>query len=307
MKKYIDPKANTYNLPDFQSKYGTEEACEKALYELKWGDGFKCPVCGHAHNYKIAGRRLPLYQCRKCGHQTTSTTGTIMENSKLSLVKWFLALYFTAQNKNGISEVALTKYLGVTLKTSWLLLHKIRKAMGSRDTLYKLDGNIEMDEAFFGGKSKGKRGRGSEDKTLVAVALQVDDGQYPRLLKMKVIPDCKGNTLHAFAMENITTGSTINSDMFRSYHTLKKDFDCNMQKYNPKDNTDFLKWIHVMISNIKNNIAGTYHGLNNDYLQRYLDEFCYRFNRRNLHVPVLDKLLKCCITESYCKASELCI
>lgn len=307
MKKYINPKINTYSLPEFQNKYGTEADCETAMFQLKWHNGFTCSKCSYTDYYTIGTRRLHLYQCKHCGHQETVTSGTIMQNSKLPLTIWFLALYFIAQNKNGIAELSLAKYIGVTLKTAWALLHKVRKAMGSRDSMYKLGGNIEMDEAFFGGKKEGKRGRGSENKVIVAVALQVDDGLYPKFLKMEVVPDCKGETLNEFALSNIRKGSTIHSDKFKSYHTLKTDFKCDMQKYNPEDKSDFLKWIHVMISNIKSNIEGTYHGLDNHYLQNYLDEFCYRFNRRSLDTPVFDKLLKCCTTEFYLRVSELCI
>lgn len=307
IKKYINPKINTYSLPEFQSKYGTESSCEKALFHMKWHNGYICSKCSHTDFYTISTRRLHLYQCKHCGHQETVTTGTIMQNSKLPLTKWLLALYFIAHNKNGISELTLAKYIGVTLKTAWSLLHKVRRAMGSRDSLYKLGGNIEMDEAFFGGNKEGKRGRGSENKITVAVALQVDEGKYPKYLKMQVIPDCKGETLNEFALSNIRKGSTIHSDKFKSYYSLKKDYKCDMQKYNPTDKSDFLKWVHVMISNIKSNIEGTYHGLDNHYLQSYLDEFCFRFNRRNLNVPVFDKLLKCYTTESYLRVSELCI
>lgn len=151
MSKYIDPKANTYSLIEFQSKYGTEESCEQALFRLKWPDGFKCPKCGFCHCTVVGGRRLPLYQCPVCRHQTSATAGTIMANTKLSLVKWFLALYFVATNKDGISEMALSKYISVTLKTAWALLHKIHSAMGERENTYHLGGSVEMDEGFFGG------------------------------------------------------------------------------------------------------------------------------------------------------------
>ena len=110
MSRYADPKANTYSLIEFQSKYGTGESCEHALFRLKWPDGFKCPKCGFCHYTVIGGRRLPLYQCPVCRHQTYATAGTIMANTKLSLIKWFLALYFAATNKDGISEMALAKY-----------------------------------------------------------------------------------------------------------------------------------------------------------------------------------------------------
>jgi len=160
--KYIDPKANTCSLLEFCQKYGTESACEQALFNLKWPEGYKCPKCGFDRYTIIRGRRLPLYQCPLCRCQTAATVGTIMECTKLPLTKWFLALYFVATNKDGISEMALAKYIGVTLKTAWGVLHKIRAAMGSRDSLYKLSGPVEMDEAFFGGKASG---RGSENKT----------------------------------------------------------------------------------------------------------------------------------------------
>ena len=307
MNKYIDPKANTYSLIEFQSKYGTEEACEQALFQLKWPDGFKCPKCGSDHCTIVGGRRLPLYQCSECRHQTSATAGTIMQNTKLSLVKWFLALYFAATNKDGISGMALAKYISITLKTAWGLLQKIRSAMGEREDMYRLGGSVEMDEAFFGGKSAGKRGRGSENKTEVAVALQLGSDGHPQFLKMQVIPDAKGSTILAFAEENVTGGSTIHSDAFRSYNALLGVYCCDMQKYDPKSGDGRLKWLHVMISNIKANIDGAYHGLEGTYLQRYLDEFCYRFNRRHSRKPLFDHLLACSIWAPYKTVAELSI
>ena len=305
MSKYIDPKANTYNLVEFQSKYGTEESCEQALFHLKWPEGFKCPKCGFCHCTVVGGRRLPLYQCPICRHQTSATAGTIMANTKLPLAKWFLALYFAATNKDGISEMALAKYIGVTVKNAWSLLHKIRSAMGKREALYRLGGSVEMDEAFFGGKASGKRGRGSENKTQVAVALQISGDGHPQFLKMHVIPDAKGSTLQAFAKDGITAGSTIHSDAFRSYNALSEDYCCDMQKYNPKSGDARLKWLHVMVSNIKANIEGAYHGLEGTYLQRYLDEFCYRFNRRHSKKRLFDHLLECCVWAPYKTVAEL--
>ena len=122
------------------------------------------------HRYKRT--QAPAVPVPRLPPPDISHCGTIMANTKLPLAKWFLALYFAATNKDGISEMALAKYIGVTLKTAWALLHKIRSAMGERENMYCLGGSVEMDEAFFGGKAAGKRGRGSENKTKVAVALQ---------------------------------------------------------------------------------------------------------------------------------------
>lgn len=304
-KHYNDPKGNAVSLLDFSNKYHNEDACERALFDLKWPKGFSCPKCGSSTYSVIRGRRHPLYQCSCCHAQTSATVGTIMENTKLSLIKWFLALYFVATNKDGISEVALAKYIGVTLKTAWAILHKIRNAMGHRECQYKISGSVEMDEAFFGGKHEGKRGRGSENKTQVAVALQIDDAGRPQYLKMQVIPDAKGDTLLSFANSNITAGSTVHSDALASYNALSRDYAIDMQKYDPKDKSGRLKWLHVMISNIKANIEGAYHGLDGVYLQRYLDEFCYRFNRRWSKKSILDHLMECCVWAPYYTIAEL--
>ena len=113
--------------------------------------------------------------------------------------------------------------------------------MGERENMYCLGGSVEMDEAFFGGKAAGKRGRGSENKTKVAVALQLDSAGHPQFLKMQAVPDAKGSTLLAFAKNNVSTGSTIHSDAFRSYNALSGDYCCDMQKYDPKSGDGRLK------------------------------------------------------------------
>ena len=305
MNEYTDPRGNTYSLFEFYERFDSNEACEQEIFRLKWPDGFECPKCGGTHYSVVRGRRLPLYQCSSCHKQTTAIAGTIFECTKLPLIKWFLALFFVATNKDGISEMALSKYIGVTLKTAWSMLQKIRTAMGGRECLYKLGGSVEMDETYFGGKRKGKRGRGSENKTLVGVALQLTETGAPQYLKMKVIPDAKGRTLKSFAIENIEQGSVVHSDALASYNSLQEDYTTDMQKYDPKDENGRLKWLHVMISNIKANIEGAYHGLEGTYLQRYLDEFCYRFNRRWSKRPVLDHLVECCVWAPFQSVAEV--
>lgn len=177
--------------------------------------------------------------------------------------------------------------------------------MGERENTYLLGGSVEMDEVFFGGKKEGKRGRGSENKTQVAVALQLYSSGGPQYIKMQVIPDATGETLLGFAKENIIEGSTIHSDAFQSYHTLSGTYYTEMRKYDSKSDDGHLKWLHVMISNIKANIEGAYHGLEGKYLQRYLYEFCYRFNRRHSKKLILDYLLECCVWAPYKTVAEL--
>lgn len=122
-KKYQDPKVNTISLFDFNQMYNSEEAGEQALFRLKWPNGFRCAKCGCKHCCTVRHRRLPVHQCSNCHVQTSSISGTVMACTKLSLLKWFMALYFVATNKDGISEMALAKYIDVTLKTAWSVLH----------------------------------------------------------------------------------------------------------------------------------------------------------------------------------------
>jgi len=136
-------------LIQFQKQYATEEACQTHLFNLKWPEGYQCDKCDHKHYYKIKTRKLDLYECSDCHYQSTVTVGTVFEKTRTSLTKWFLAIYLFSHDKRGVSSYMLSNELEVTYKTAWLMLHKIRKAMGERDKNYALSGIIELDDAFL--------------------------------------------------------------------------------------------------------------------------------------------------------------
>jgi transposase-like protein len=296
----------TMNLIQFQNKFTSESACQIHLFNMKWSDGYKCEKCGHDQYFETTTRRLNLYECKKCRYQATVTVGTVMERTQTDLTKWFLAIYLVAHDKRGVSATLLSQELGITYKTAWLLLHKIRNAMGERDAQYALAGIVELDDAFFGAPTEGgKRGRGTE-KTVVLVGLSLNEKGHPLHVKMEVIPDVKGTTLVNFAQTSITEGSRINSDALRSYNALSQEgFKYEAKKFNPIENPDHLKWIHIVISNVKAFIGGTYHGLDEKHLQTYLNEFCYRFNRRKFKGELFNRLLSCCATTPTIFCSEL--
>jgi transposase-like protein len=125
---------------EFQEQFGTEEACREYLYKKRWPNGFICPKCGHTERFNIKSRNR--YQCKACGHQTTATAGTIMEKTRTPLTKWFAAMYLVAEDKRGLSAMALRRKIGVAYFTAWTMLRKIRFAMGNRDEKYMLDGDI---------------------------------------------------------------------------------------------------------------------------------------------------------------------
>lgn len=131
----------------FQQKFHSEEACYQHLYQMKWPDGFRCPKCGHNRAYEINTRKLPLYECAQCKHQTTVTVGTIFEKTRTDLRIWFWAIFLIAHDKRGVSATFLAKELGVSYQTAWTMNHKIRKAMGERDMAYTLAGIVELDSS----------------------------------------------------------------------------------------------------------------------------------------------------------------
>lgn len=283
--------AEELNLLEFQRKFGTEEACEKYLFKKRWPDGFKCPKCGHSEYYDIDTRKL--YECKKCAHQTSVTAGTVMHKSKLDLTVWFWAIYLVSNDKRGRSALSISQIFDLNYRTAWRLLHKIRHAMSERDDNYQLTGFVEMDDAYFGAPRPKTDGRGTT-KTKVAIALSKDEKGKPLFAKMKVIETVSTTEIKQIAEKCIQKGSTISSDGHSSYKQLKENYTHIYQNYYESGDEEFLKWLHVLIGNAKTYILGTYHGLDNKFFQSYLDEFCYRFNRRFNPKQLFGRLLNAC-------------
>lgn len=284
-------KAESFNLLEFQKRFGTEEACEKYLFERRWPDGFTCPKCGQVEYYYIKTRKL--YECKECSYQASVTAGTVMHRSKLDLSVWFWAIYLVSNDKRGRSALSISQVLDLNYRTAWRLLHKIRHAMSDRDADYQLAGFVEMDDAYFGAPRPGTDGRGST-KAKVAIALSTDEKGHPQYARIKVIEAVTKDEIKRVTGECIQKGSTISTDGLGAYRHLKKDYIHKYQNYYESDNKEFLKWLHVIIGNAKTYILGTYHGLDDKFLQAYLDEFCYRFNRRFKPKQLFGRLLNAC-------------
>jgi len=297
------------NIIEFQMEYGTEEQCREYLYKQRWPDGYECPRCGCKEYFNVRSRGL--YQCKTCNHQASVTAGTIFDRTRTPLVKWFMAIYLTSEDKRGISALALKEKIGVAYYTAWTMLHKIRSAMGERDGNYQLNGIVEMDEAFFGAPTEGgKRGRGT-GKTAVFVSVSLTEDGKPGFAKMRVVETNDGEAVDSetavkFADESVAKGSEIRTDELNIYHSLSKNgYMLNQVKYDPRSQPEHLHWIHVIISNAKAFIEGTFHGLGAIHLQNYLNEFCYRFNRRWFKSGVFSRLIKACVCSSIFTYHEL--
>ena len=203
----------TLSLLQFQKKFGTEKACQKQLFRLRWPEGFKCPHCGHAKAYFHSTRQL--YQCQSCGYQASLTAGTVFHKTRTPLTKWFWMIWLMRQ-KSGISMKSLQRMLEIkTYKTVWTMGHKIRKALADRDANYKLAGLIRMDDTYFGAPKPGKRGRGAAGKAKVVVAVETPTNK-PRFAAMRMVPQVSCKEIQPLVRERVATEAVIKTNAARS-------------------------------------------------------------------------------------------
>jgi len=282
-------------LVDFIKRFGTERACFKALIAHRWPDGFRCPRCGCQRGYWLKKRRS--YECAACGGQTSATAGTVLHNTRTSIQKWFLAIYLMASTPKAPSATELERQLGVTHKTAWAIRHKITRAMARRDRELMLCGLVEMDESFVGGRERGAKGRQTERKSLVAVAVDHTTNGGCRHAHMQVIPDGSAPSLATAAQRTIAPGSDILTDGWAGYRALSDQGYTHLAwpLETPEDALKLLPWVHIAISNFKRWALDTFHGISPKHLQSYLDEFCYRLNRRWYRSDLFRKILNRCL------------
>ncbi len=273
-----------FSFKQCREQFATEEAGTNFLYEHRFPNGFVCPHCGGTKCSFIRTRWL--YQCSSCRKQISMTAGTVMHRTHLPLTSWFWAMYLCATDKRGISAVQLKKALDICYESAWYLLVRIRSAMGQRDQKYLLSGLVEMDDAYVGGSTHdGKRGRGTE-QSLIAVAHSKSSHEKPGFLRIELLDNLKHETLQRFVDQHITPNSVVECDGFSSYKCLK---GCTLSAKTYSSEDDDLKWVHIAISNLKAFLIGTYHG-RVENLQPYLDEFCFRYNRRQFPYQLFSRL-----------------
>src|SRR5215217_1450835 len=196
----------------FRERFGTEEACRKALFEMRWRQGLTCPACGHKRFCQLKTREL--FQCNRCKRQVRLTAGTVFQDSKLPLTTWFQAIYHLTQSKNGISSIELGRRLGVKRQTAWLMKHKLMRAMGVRETAKpELSGRVEVDDAYLGGERHGgKRGRGAAGETPIVAAVETTAERKPKRLKLAVVEGFREKEVEGLAERDFAPGSDVVSD-----------------------------------------------------------------------------------------------
>ena len=266
---------------EFDKRFSNIDTCYAYLFQNIWPDGFSCRACGHTE-YWLSAKHI--YICTRCEHRHSLTAGTIMDSSKKPITYWFKAMWWFTTRKSGLNAVNLRELLGLgSYGTAWCWLQKLRRCTIRKDR-EKLSGRIEVDEFYIGGKVSGKRGRGAYHKTAVVAAVE-RDGENRKIgrIRLKVIPDCSSASLHGFIDEHIEPGSTIVTDDWRSYDSIEKERYTHIQRSSTRtaDKESVLYGVHLVATLIKRLIRSTHQcRFEPKYLQNYLDEYVFRFNRR---------------------------
>ncbi len=272
------------SLHKFTELYGTEQKCTDALISAKWPDGFQCSSC-NGNQVTICYRGEKTYwRCHNCDHQTSLTAGTMMQSTRLPLIKWFLALYWMTQYKNNIAALSLRRLLDISWKTAWLLKHKIMEAMYQEEATLPLSGNVVIDDAYLGGElCGGSRGRGSENKVPFIAAIEDIDGR-PGRVRFDIVSGFSSVAIDKWAKIALGIVSYVVSDGLMGFRALRANFSHEaILCPKGKEGTEVkpFKWLNTVLGNLKTSFAGTHHAFGfKKYGFRYLASYQYRFNRR---------------------------
>ena len=270
-------------LQEFQAAFPDEEACWRALRGARWPRGFVCPRCEETASSWISTRRLE--QCCRCRYQCSVTAGTVFHRTRAPLLTWFWAIFFLARHKKGISALQLQRDTGVgSYQTAWTMLHKLRSALRHRPAA-RLVGLVEADETFVGAHERGRRGgREVLNKSIVVAAVEQRPHSAGRV-RLAVLERLRfEEDLGPFVRGVIDARrATVCTDGYAGYIGLQAAgvrHDRRIQGSDRARSAEILPWAHTVFGNLKTWLRGTFHGVSGKHLQRYLDEFSYRFDRR---------------------------
>jgi transposase-like protein len=267
------------SLATFLQSYGSEEECHDALIAMRWRSGFVCPRCsGRSHSYCKPRR---LFQCSACAHQASVKAGTIFHHTKVPLTRWFLAIYLLAQSKNDISAMELMRQLGVKYDTAWLMKQKIMAAMLETNAAEKLNGDVQVDDAYLGGVRSGKGGRGSLNKVPFVAAVETRRDR-PRRAQLRRLSSFKETEIAQWAVVGVGRSANVVTDGFLPFEVFaKKGYRHDIiltGSGRPRERT--FHWVNTLLGNLKMAMTGTFHAIRRQHAHRYLAAFEWRFNHR---------------------------
>jgi transposase len=281
------PAELRYTINDFNRQFPDDAACLEHLMQQRFpGNVTYCDKCQQERkHYRIAGR--PVYSCDHCGTQISPMAGTIFEHSSTSLRLWYYAMYLMASTRCGISAKQIQRETGVTYKTAWRMFRQIRSLLSEPDM--QLEGSaVEMDETYYGGRRKGQSGRalrGDRTKTPVIGIVERSTKRRVGRVKAYATPDVTAERVLGIVHEHILPKSTVFTDEYKIYDRLGARVK-EHKRINHSSKVYVVGDVHTNTiegfwSLVKRGIGGVYHQVSQKYLQSYLDEYSFRYNRRD--------------------------
>ncbi len=277
------------NILKFSKKFSDESSCRLDFKSKREAQGLRCKRCSSKGHYWLKNKWQ--WQCKSCSFRTTIRSGIIMDNSNLPIRYWYLCMALMSMTKKGISAKEMQRQLGhKRYQPIWIMMHKIRAAMGCRDAMYTLEGEVEFDEGYFTHcirrGSKPKHGRSSQNKKNVAVIAEstplegLETGKKSRqcrYFKMKVLNSHQALEIDDLVEESIKETTLVFSDKSTSYVNISDFVEAHIQEKSDVQTTKpTLQWVHIAIANSKRWLLGIHHMIKGKYLQNYLNEFCYK-------------------------------
>ncbi|BBU61923.1 DDE transposase [Methylosinus sp. C49] len=284
-----------FSVREFFETFPNDDACIQRVMEVRYGLRHVCEKCGKdATFHKLAERRA--YSCAACGHHIYPCAGTIFQDSRTPLQTWFYAIYLFIATRHGVSGKELQRTLGVTYKTAYRIGMQIRTLMEKANGFEMLKGHVELDEAYVGGKRSGKRGRGAEGKTIV-MGLKERGGR----IEVQVIPDVKKDTLRNVVLDTVEPGSAVSTDELISYGLLEGDgFKHGAVNHSAKEwsyydyrtkETHHTQGVESFWKLFKDSVNSTHIHISAKHMDRYLGEFSFRSNHRQMRNAMFDLLI----------------
>ena len=281
------------NLLQFIKKFPDESSCKSHFIESRKRQGIVCKKCNNKDYYWLQSKEQ--FQCKACSFRTTLRSGTILQSSKLPYKYWYVVAHLMSSTKKGFSAHEVQRQLGHNrYEPIWLMMRKVRSAMGNAERSSVLKGMVEMDEAYISThtpkklKERLKRGKGSQKKQKIMVMaesfpLENNKGitsKFCGQFSMQVNKSELKDAVNEMVSKTINSKTILFTDMAKSYVDLNKIVDTHIMEKSSVSWDSTLQWSHIAIANLKRNLLGVYHFVKNEYLQGYLDEFCYKLNRR---------------------------
>lgn len=294
MEKTLNPAKLTVR--QFFERFPDESACLEHVMNVRFGLRHACRKCGKDSTFHRLTNRPRAFSCSHCGDHVYPTAGTVFEDTRTNLQLWFYAIYLFVTTRHGVSGKELERALGVTYKTAWRMGQHIRVLMTKADGFAMLQGHVELDEAYVGGHRPGKRGRGAAGKTIV-MGMKERGGR----IVAEVIPNVKMVTLREAVLRNVEEGAIVSTDELYSYGLLEGDgYQHGHVKHGDKEWTSYdyrngathhTNSVESFWNLFKASVRSTHIHVSGKYMDRYLSEFAFRSNHRQMRNAMFDLLI----------------